>query len=68
MSASTPTQAEIYFPKLWDATNRPINLFGYHNIQYKQRNQKSNLQYNFIKYFGNGTGHLSFQNMCQYTI
>ena len=46
--------------------NRPINLLGHYNIQYKQRNQKSNLQCNFIGYIGNRTGHLSFQNLCQY--
>jgi hypothetical protein len=46
--------------------NRPINLFGHYNIQYKERNQKSNLKYNFIEYLGKETVHLRFQNLCQY--
>lgn len=65
-SASTPTQEEFYFPTLWGAMNRPINLLGHYNIQYKQRNQKSNLQYNFVENLGKRTGHLNFQNLCQY--
>jgi hypothetical protein len=65
-SANTPTQAEFYFPTLWGAMNRTINLLGHYNIQYKQRNQKSNLHYNFVEYLGNRTEHLNVQNLCQY--